>query len=146
MEHTWREAYNIIHNECVRLELHTYFTVTLSKVINVTLEWADPHAVADHDPFYNVVVSQAIIGHYHTIIGFMAKAWTDTLENINVKHLAQMMKQVLAMLWDHVYEQLCLVRKSIRHSTESHAVKEKTAQMGTKLLWYQWHQDEVLDY
>ena len=63
----------------------------------------------------------------------MAKAWTDALADMNVKHPAQMMEQVVAMLCDHICERLWLVRNSILHSTDSHVTKDETAQMQTKL-------------
>jgi ribonuclease HI len=146
MVHARKEAYTTIQNECDSLNLPAYFTSTLLSMIKVTLEGADPPAVAEQDPLSKAIEAQATIGHYHMVIGFMAKAWTDALADMNIEHPAQMMEQVLAMLWDHICERLWSVRNGIRHSTDSHVTNDEMAQMETKLSWYQRHQDEVLDY
>ena len=56
------------------------------------------------------------------------------------------MKQVLSMIWDHICEQLWLVRNSICHSNDSHATVGEMAQIAEKPVWYKRHQTAVLDY
>ena len=52
------------------------------------------------DSLRDAVKQQETIGFYNMLVGFMSKAWTTALDDLNVEQPDTMMDQVLAMLWD----------------------------------------------
>jgi hypothetical protein len=108
-------------------------------VIKVTLKGGTPPDATDNDPLSKAITAQATIGYYRMIIGFVANKWALVLANIGAKHPAQLTEQLLAMLWEYIYEQMWAVRNSISHLANSHVTIDKMAQMEEKLIWCKRH-------
>ena len=135
-----------MQHECTQLELSLHFTTTVINALKVTIERTKPPTTTEVGPLREVIAAQATIGYYNMTIGLVAKKWTRVLKTPNVKHPEQKMKQVLSIIWDHICEQLRLVRNSICHSNDSYATVDEMTQLAKKLMWYIRCQAAVLDY
>ena len=94
MAQTRREAYTVMQNECIQLELPLHFTATVIKSLKVTPEREAPPTTTKDGPLREAIVAQETIGYYNMAIRFVAKEWTHTLKTRGVKHPGQKMEQV----------------------------------------------------
>ena len=53
---------------------------------------------------------------------------------------------LLSLLWDDICEPIWKTRCRIKHDTTNFSTVDEMSSLAEKLMWYQRHQDEVLDY
>jgi len=135
-----------IRLDCEALELPLHFTSTLLSVINSVFGNGDVPITFKTESLRKAVESQQKVGLYNMVVGFVSTGWTDALRDMKVEHPETMMEQVLAMLWDHICENVWNTRNGILHSNKSMVTQDEMTSLEDQLYWFQRHQNEVLDY
>jgi len=79
--------------------------------------------------------TQAQIGFYNMVAGFLSNDWTSALEQLGVKHPQTVTTQLLAMIWDHLCEPIWTTRNNILHSLTNHVTTDEMSSLKYKLLW-----------
>jgi len=80
------------------------------------------------------------------VVGFIANDWVDILTWAKTEHPHKTMEMVLSILWENLCEPIWKARNEVKHSKSSCTSQDKLTQMAERHLWYQRHQDDVLDY
>ena len=122
MQDVRNEARKDFRLNCEALKLPLHFTSTLVSIINLVFEpvidqQTNPSNLKIN-PLRDAVKQQETIGFYNMLVGFMSKAWTTALDDLNVEQPDTMMDQVLTMVWD-ICEKVLTARIGILHSSKS---------------------------
>ena len=116
------------------------------QLTKTTLENTDLTHKSSSTALKSAVEEQRKIGVYHMIVGFLVDGWVKALKKHGVKHPQTKMELIMTLIWDHICKHICEAWNSILHSKNNFSSVDDMSNMVDRLHWYQWYQDENLDY
>ena len=79
--------------------------------------------------------------------GFLSTQWFEAIRSCpNIIYPQQCIDDILALIWDQLFETIWHCRNDILYQPQNHVVSAETTQMIERLSWYKKYHHELLDY
>jgi len=140
-----KDGYLAIQRDCDAEKAPSNSTRVFLQAPRITLDQAILPESKPVQSLSTALQTQEKIGFYNIFVGFLSTDWTIALDKLGAEH-PQSIMQLLVMIWDHLCEPIWTTRNNILHSTNNYVTTDNMTSLKDKLLWYQHHQDEVLNY
>ena len=139
-------ALQTVQRKCSREGIPVEFSSVFLRCLRVSLDKLRPLTRNRIPVLAKAITAQAGIGFYHMSVGLLANDWTDALSSFGVEQPQSKIEQLLSWIWNDICEDAWNTRNNINNNIRNHALDDELVTLKDKLLWFQRHHQQVLDY